>query len=391
MKIQQETSMNIRVLVVDDSTFIRNTISSMLNKSPEINVVGVARNGEEALRKIDELNPDVMTLDVDMPGMNGLQVLEKVMGQHPLPVLMVSSLTEESAKETVQALELGAFDFISKRLNGSVLQISKIEDLLLNKVKAAACSGGKIHGFSQEMAGSLKKKQVPASLRNGKRLRTAKLKKHQEKGQSPTSVVIIGSSTGGPKVIQQILSEFPSTLESAVIVIQHMPKFFTKPFAERLNQLCALEVYEAKDEELLQTGKILVAPGSHHLRLEKNREGEIGVRISTEPNHLPYQPSVDLAMESAVQIFESSVVGVVLTGMGNDGERGMEAIKAAGGQTIAQNEATCIVYGMPKAVVDGGHADAVVPISQISAEILHRIQQIPQLNSHVSMKVHGEG
>ena len=389
MKIKEKTSMKIRVLVVDDSTFIRNTISSMLNKSPEIQVVGVARNGEEALRKVDELNPDVMTLDVDMPGMNGLQVLEKVMRQYPLPVLMVSSLTEESAKETVRALELGAVDFISKRLNGSVLQISKIEDLLLNKVKAAACSRGKIHEFSQGTGVSHTKKPVSAPLKDGGWSGTSTLKNHAKKSQSPTSVVIIGSSTGGPKVVQQILSEFPPTLDPAMIVIQHMPKFFTKPFAERLNQLCALEVQEAKDEELLQTGKILVAPGSHHLRLEKNSTGEIHVRISHEPTDLPYQPSVDLAMESAVKIFESSVIGVVLTGMGNDGARGMEAIKAAGGQTIAQNEATCIVYGMPKAVVDGGHADSVVPISQMSTEILHRIQQLHQLNFQKSVKVHG--
>ena len=189
----------IRVLVVDDSTFIRNAISGMLSKSSEIEVIGVARNGEEALKKVRELNPDVMTLDIDMPGMNGLQVLETVMDQHPLPVLMVSSLTEDSAKETVQALEFGAVDFISKHLNGSVLEISKIEELLLNKVRAAACSRGKIQGLMQGTLGIQKKSHASATFDNADGYSDSHSEGRFDKALALESVVVIGSSTGGPK------------------------------------------------------------------------------------------------------------------------------------------------------------------------------------------------
>ncbi len=378
----------IRVLVVDDSTFIRNAITGMLKKSPEIKVIGQARNGEEAIKKVAELSPDVMTLDIDMPGMNGLEVLKSVMKHSPLPVIMVSSLTEDSAKETIHALELGAMDFISKQLNGSIFDISKIEKLLVDKVKAAALSGGKITGLADEKVRLEKKKSASHPYQPEVAHSKSISGNDCERCTAVDSLVIIGSSTGGPKVIQQMLEEFPSTLSSAVIIVQHMPKYFTKPFADRLNQLCPLVVCEAKDGDLLEAGKVFVAPGSRHLRLEATRARQVAIRVSPDPAHLPYRPSVDLAMESAAKIFGSSLIGVVLTGMGNDGEVGMHAIKQAGGCTLVQNEETCMVYGMPKAVIDAGYADAVLPISWMSSEVLNRIQKMTVPGSGLPLEVH---
>ena len=369
-------SSRIRVLIVDDSAFIRNALSGMLSKSPDIDVIGIARNGEDALTKVVELSPDVMTLDIEMPGMNGLQVLKTVMAEHPLPVIMVSSLTEESAKETLQALEFGAVDFISKQSSKSVLDISKIEKLLLSKVKAAVWARSHVTGLVREpMVQKNPGQLLGSSFTRNPRSYANTEKKKDTSHKTLDSVVIIGSSTGGPKVIQDMLEEFPATLSSAVIVIQHMPKFFTKPFAERLNQLCPLTVQEAKDGDPLVPGQILVAPGSHHLRVENLGVREVGVRVSCEPVHLPYRPSVDLAMETGAKALGPLVIGVILTGMGNDGERGMRAIKEAGGHTLAQNEATCMIFGMPKAAIDSGYVDAVVPISRMTTEILHRIEQ----------------
>ena len=363
----------IRVLVVDDSTFIRNAISSMLAKSPEIDVVGCARNGADALQKVRELNPDVMTLDIEMPGMNGLQVLERVMQEYPLPVIVVSSHTEESAKVTLQALELGAVDFISKQLNGSVLEISKIERLLVAKVKTASYSTDKVKNLlkSRPERGATRLSTKPHELEE--RAQPGKSRKVVS-STTHDPLVIIGSSTGGPKVVQEILTDFPSAFPCAIIVVQHMPKFFTKPFADRLNELCSLNVREANDGDLVRSGQVLVAPGGQHLRLEEKSDRAVCVRVSTEPANLPYRPSVDFAMQSAAEIYRTSLIGVVLTGMGNDGEQGMKSVKGKGGRTLAQNEATCIVYGMPKAVIDAGHADAVVPVSRMSQEIMTLVQ-----------------
>ena len=363
----------VRVLVVDDSAFLRNAITSILSKAPDIDVVGQACNGNEAIQKVKELSPDVMTLDIEMPGMNGLDVLATVMKKFPLPVIMISSLTHESAKETMKALELGAVDFISKQLNGAILDLSKFEKILLSKVRVAGSARSKIAAWI-----SGKRSSGVGPLISGEL--TVALKKTNVRSQKTHAVVdclvVIGSSTGGPKVVQQLFEEFPSTLSCAMIVIQHMPKFFTKSFAERLDQSSPLSVREAEDEDVLQAGSVLVAPGGRHLRLEQRGVGLAAVRISDEPANLPYRPSVDIAMESGAKIFGSSLVGVVLTGMGNDGERGMQAVKAAGGITIVQDESTSLIYGMPKAVAESGCADVITPISEMSHVILHHVEKV---------------
>ncbi|GJL62223.1 MAG: chemotaxis response regulator protein-glutamate methylesterase [Nitrospirales bacterium] len=381
-------SSKIRVLVVDDSTFIRQAIARMLSKSPDVEIVGQARNGEEAIMMVKELLPDVMTLDIEMPRMNGLDVLEIVMRECPLPIIMVSSLTEESAKETLLALELGAVDFISKQLNGSLLEISKIEKILLEKIRTAFWSRGKIVGLNTKRKDQQNQRiSVSVSHLDRRFAQTNGGNSHAPQ-DLPELLVIIGASTGGPKVIQEMLMEFPSCLPCGVIVVQHMPKFFTNPFAERLNEQCPLIVCEAKDGDLVHAGKIFVAPGGHHLSMERVGTGpQVSLRISSEPANLPYRPSVNLAMESAVKSFGSSLIGVVLTGMGNDGAKGMQAIKAAGGCTLVQNEETCIVYGMPKAVLEAGHAEAVVPISSMTSEIMKRISRIAERNVVRPMEV----
>ena len=377
----------IRVLVVDDSTFIRNTISTMLAKSSDIQIVGTARNGEEAIQKVKELKPDIMTLDIDMPRMNGLQVLEHLMHRYPLPVIMISSLTEAGAKETLRALELGAVDFIPKHLNGSVLSISKIESQLLHKVRALAQAMSKIGGPAYQVPSPQKTAPLPSeSFKKGPKEKVLSRKINIQKPSSstkqsglrpiPRNLVIIGCSTGGPKVLQEILPQVPNSLRAAILIIQHMPQFFTKPFSERLDQLCDLHVSEAIDGDALEEGGVVVAPGGQHLRVEQGPTGHVRVRISDDPSYLPYRPSVDVAMESAAPIYGMHLLGVVLTGMGNDGMMGTHAIKASGGRTLVQDEATSVVYGMPKAVVDAGYADTVVPLSHIAQTLTTVVGEI---------------
>ena len=366
----------IRVLVVDDSAFMRKAISNLLVESPKFQVVATARNGEEALRKVEELQPDVMTLDVDMPGMDGLTVLEHVMRSHPLPVLMVSSQTEEGAAVTVRALELGAVDFISKHLNGSSLNISAIRDLLHDKVRVAALAKGKIRrragGTTLPLSGpAVRPPQTVVSRPVSDSLQSAasgaRSRARANTSHIPT-LLAIGCSTGGPQALQEILTELPGSLPAAVVIAQHMPKFFTKPFSERLQDMCALEVREAQHGDEVKVGLILIAPGGQHMTLKGTSEG-VRVQIRQEPTHLPYRPSVDLMMASAAEIFGEKVLSVVLTGMGQDGLEGARAVRANGGTVIAQDEASCIVYGMPKAVAEHGCADRTVSLGSMAREM----------------------
>ena len=365
------TNKPIRVLVVDDSAFMRKAISKMLSESQDFVVVDTARNGEDALRKAAALDIDVMTLDIDMPGMNGLAVLERVMKQHPLPVVMVSSLTEGGAAETIRALELGAVDFVPKHLGGSLLNISAIQEPLQEKVRTAAKASGKIpiRGLSrvpQESSDCFPRvlSQPP---------KAGAVSSDSGSGQTMVSgadpgVVVIGCSTGGPQALQAVLPLLPAAFPIPIVVAQHMPKFFTKPFAERLNQLCALDVREAQNGDHVKPGAILIAPGGQHMTLEKHGAG-VTTRISEHPTQMPYRPSVDLLMESAAKLYGRKAIGLVLTGMGQDGLEGARAIKRAGGPVIAQDEASCVVYGMPKAVAEHGCADKVIPLRSIANEI----------------------
>lgn len=327
----------VRVLVADDSAFMRKVISTMLESDPEIEVVGVARDGLEAVEKAKSLNPDLVTLDIEMPRMNGLAALRHIMEEHPLPVLMVSSLTTEEAEATLTALELGAVDFIPKDLSYVSLDIVKIKDTLLEKVKAIARTG-------------LKRSASSAGLR----VLVPPTKRRFE-------VMAIGVSTGGPMSLQKILPQLPSDLPAGVLIAQHMPPKFTKSLAKRLDRLSPFEVKEAEDGDIVQSGRVLIAPGGQHLRIRKKGEVEVG----REPKDALYKPSVDELMASVALHYGPWGVGVIMTGMGYDGRDGIKLLKEKGGYVVAQEERSCVVYGMPKAVVEAGLADAVVPLEEL--------------------------
>ncbi|MDT7041874.1 chemotaxis response regulator protein-glutamate methylesterase [Candidatus Nitronereus thalassa] len=367
-----KSQLPIRVLVVDDSAFMRKAISNMLCESSDFVIAGTAINGEDALRKVAAMDIDVMTLDIDMPGMDGLAVLEQVMAHHPLPVVIVSSLTEGGAAVTIRALELGAVDFIFKHLGGSSLKISEIRVPLQEKVRAAATARSKIQsGSRQPVVPRALRKATPPFPFSSKNANTGNPDSDggmQVNLPGDPGVLIIGCSTGGPQALQVVLTLLPSTFPYPIVVAQHMPKFFTKPFAERLDQLCALEVAEAQEGDHLKPGRVLIAPGGQHLTLER-RGHVVMTHVSDHPKHLPYRPSVDLLMESAAKLYGQKVVGLVMTGMGQDGLEGARAIKRAGGSVLAQDEASSIVYGMPKAVADHGIVDKVVSLQKISTEI----------------------
>ncbi len=345
----------IKVLIVDDSAFMRNSISGMISTDPEIIVAGTARNGLEAVEKVSALKPDIVTMDVEMPVMNGIEALKHIMASNPVPVLMVSSLTTEDAKVTLDALDLGAVDFISKNLSDLSINIVKIRDILIEKIKAIARNGR----VSRRPSISPKPIDMP---RRG--LKTV----HRKIG-----IVAIGTSTGGPRALQHILSRIPKDFPVPILIAQHMPAAFTGPFAERLNQLSAIEVKEAEHGEPVRKGVAFIAPGSGHMGITRTKITETLINISEDNGTYIYKPSVDMLMLSVVEHYSGQVLGVILTGLGSDGANGMREIKNKGGMTIAESRETCVVYGMPKAVVEAGIADKVSPLDEIAGEIVNSV------------------
>ena len=348
----------IKVLVVDDSLFMRSTVANMLDRDQRITVVGSARTGEEAIEKIAELHPDVVTLDIEMPGMNGLEALKRIMARTPMPVIMVSSLTEEGAKETIEALELGAVDFLPKLTRGVSANLSVIQRELSMKVIVAAGTAAKIRkpvgGQSSTMPTRAPRTQAVTATRENR-------------------IIVIGCSTGGPKALEEVIPLFPNHFPAGILIVQHMPKLFTKSFAQRLNTHSQLEVREAVHGDIVAPGVVMVAPGGVQMRVALRKNLEVEIALASNNESLPHAPSVDILMESVAEVYSNRGIGVILTGMGQDGFNGMRAIKMAKGKTIVQDEATCIVYGMPKAVVDGGYADKVAPLSAIAGEVANML------------------
>ncbi len=350
----------IRVLVIDDSAFMRKAISTMLEKDPEIKVVDTARNGQEGLEKIKKLDPDVVTLDIEMPVMDGLTALKRIMMEHPKPVIMVSSLTTEGAEATFKALELGAMDYIPKQLSKVSLEIVKIEKELIQKVKAVARKKVKPKFFKK-----LDKKRP-------KEAQTLDIVKELERKAVKHDIVGIGVSTGGPPTLQFILSNISKDFPAAILVAQHMPAAFTPSFAKRLNELSPLEIKEAQDSDRIKQGHVFIAPGGKHLKI-KQRGGWIEVIVTEEPKDAIYKPSASILLESIAKEVGKRGLGVILTGMGSDGLEGAKLLKQRGGRVLAQSEETCVVYGMPKAVVDAGVADEVVDLSDMPSAILKNL------------------
>lgn len=343
----------VKVLVADDSAFMRNALTNMLASDPEIRVIATARDGVEAIEKTAACKPDIVTLDVEMPRMDGLEALRVIMDKHPVPVIMVSSLTTEGAKETLQALEFGAVDFLPKNLSDLSINIVKIKEILIEKVKVIARRGP----VRRRLPSVENKATVVIPVRTT--------------GERRVGLVVVGSSTGGPRALQDFIPKLPKDFPAPIVIAQHMPPNFTGPFAERLNQLSQIEVREAKEGDALQPGVALVAPGGGHMGLLRKTISTL-VHISQNDEFI-YRPSVDHLALSVAELFPGRALGVILTGMGNDGARGMTAMKRSGSRIFAQNDETCVVYGMPKAVVDAGIADKVLPIEEMAGEVVNAV------------------
>ncbi len=336
----------IRVLVVDDSAFMRKALTKMLEGDPQIEVVGIARDGIEALEKVAELDPDLVTLDVEMPKMDGLEALGRIMAERPRPVLMVSSLTDEGAEVTLQALDAGALDFIPKGSSGNLLGVMQIEASLRDKVKVLA-----------------RRRVRPAEPR------PAPARPEQSMARlGPARYVAIGASTGGPPALQKFFSSLPADFPAPVVVVQHMPKAFTGPFARRLSGVGPLEVKEAETGDRLERGHAFVAPGGSHLVL-RNQGGGIVLQVTDRPPDTLHKPSVDVTFRSFAEVIGRPTLAVVLTGMGSDGLEGVRALKGTGCSAIAQEARSCVVYGMPRAVVEAGLADAVLPVESVAGAV----------------------
>ncbi len=340
--------MSIKVLIVDDSVFMRQILKDILKTDDSLDVIGIAKDGKEAVELIPKLKPDVVTLDVEMPNMNGIEVLRWIMKNYPLPVVMVSALTHKGSQATIEALELGAVDFVGKPSGSVSMDLGDKSPEILTKVKTAA--GANLTTLKMTRK-PMAPTPAPAPL-NIKR-----------RGQK---IVAIGTSTGGPKALSEVIPMLPANLAAGVVIVQHMPAGFTNSLAQRLNQASALEVYEAKAGDKVTQGKVLIAPGGFHLSVEKGG----AIHLNEDPPIHGLRPTVDIMMESVARNFKQNVIGVVLTGMGTDGAEGMKLIKEHNGQTIAEHESTCTIYGMPKAVVEGGLADLVVPLPKVAGKIV---------------------
>ncbi len=342
----------VKVLVVDDSSFARLSITKQLSSDPGIRIVGVARDGIEALEKIKGLKPDVITLDVEMPRMGGLETLERIMEEEPTPVVMLSSLTSKGAEITIRALEVGAIDFFLKSSRATATGFLGLTDELNIKVKLAA----KVKAERFKIA----KRNIDNRHQAEKAERTAASRLCES-----DKVVVIGSSTGGPAALYKLIPNLPDDLHASFLVVQHLPSSFTRSLAERLDQLSQMEVKEARPGDRLNRGQVLLAPGGYHM-IVKNGDT---VELNKEEAVMGLRPAVDVTMRSVASVYGSETIGVVLTGMGSDGTKGAALIKAAGGEIIVQDADTCVIYGMPRSVVESGNADKIMPLPQIPEEI----------------------
>jgi two-component system chemotaxis response regulator CheB len=343
----------IRVLIVDDSPFVRQALARMLESAPGIEVVGTAVDGQDGVQKVAALRPDVVTLDVRMPRMDGLEALQRIMEAHPTRVLLLSSLTQEGGDVTLRGLELGAMDFVDKSAAQGHMNLSSLTEELVGKIRALAAEP---------------RLRPPAPPAAGRVRRT----RAQPRGPR-AEVVVIGASTGGPPALQAIIPRLPGDLAAPVLVVQHMPVGFTRSLAERLAVRSALAVREAEEGEALAGGVVLIAPAGQHMKLRKRPQGA-RVWLDDEPRQALHRPSVDVLMASAARHYGPRALGIVLTGMGTDGVEGLQAIRAAGGRTLAESEESCVIYGMPKAAAEAGVVDRMVPLGQMAQEILDAVE-----------------
>jgi len=342
----------IRVLVVDDSAFVRKLMRQMLSKSPFIEVVGVARDGTEALELVDQLTPDVVTLDLNMPGADGLAFLRAQMAVRPLPVIVVSMIAKDD-QQVIEAFELGAIDVLQKPTASASDKLLEIGDEIIAKVKACATA------------------KLPTSIPRANSLST--LETHVARIARTVDIVVLGISTGGPQALRYLLPLLPSDFPVPLVVVLHMPVGYTELFARSLNEISQLEVREGREGDRPQAGTVLLAPAGHHLSFVRDARGEIGVHLDLRPFDLPHRPSVDVLFRSAAEAYGGRTLGVVMTGMGSDGTEGAAWIKSQGGRVFAEAEESCVVYGMPRSVVEAGLCDQLVPLDKMALAILEAI------------------
>lgn len=340
-----------KVVVADDSAFMRLVIARMLNEDDEIEVVGMASNGAEAVELVKSLRPSVVTLDVEMPIMDGLTALELIMRDCPTPVVMVSALTKEGAEVTMKALQLGAVDFIAKPSGSISLDFHKVKNELVGKVKAAARAKLKI-------------------LPTLKPLRL--IQAVSSEAPKEWAAVVIGASTGGPAAVRYVLSQLPSNLPAAVLLVQHMPVGFTKFFADNLNQVSALPVHEARDGETIQPQKVYLAPSGFHLLVERGGR----LKLDTSPPLHNVRPAADKTFDSAANVFKQKCIGIVMTGMGSDGAIGLLTVKELGGRTMVQAPETCVIPSMPESALKLGAAQESVPLEKLPQRITEVVNEV---------------
>jgi len=370
----------IKVLVVDDSALIRDVLSKMINSQPDMIAVGAAPDPLVARDLIKALNPDVLTLDIEMPKMDGLEFLEKLMRLRPMPVVMVSTLTERGAQATMQALELGAVDFVAKPRLDIQKEMAAYVQEITDKIRAAAVAKLRTGGYAAARRGSLRPEAAAGSASGA----ALALRPHPVPGRrvgSTEKLILIGASTGGTEAIREVLAGMPADCPG-VLITQHMPAGFTKSFAERLNRSCNLSVKEAEEGDRVLPGHAYIAPGNRHMLLCKSGANYL-VRLSDGAPVNRHRPSVEMLFKSGAAVAAPNVLGVMLTGMGRDGAAAMREMRDAGSWNVVQDEASCVVFGMPREAILAGAADEVVPLKDIAGRLIEQLARAGQGGNRV--------
>lgn len=354
----------IKVMIVDDSALIRKLLTDILGADPEITIVGTARNGKDALEKIGDYKPDVITLDVEMPIMDGLTTLKHIVKDYEVPVIMISTLTEEGASLTLKALEEGAVDFLQKPTNVFGLNEESIGEEIVEKVKIAADIK-----VDKKPVKTFVRRELPVQRERAKPLKNSDLLKNRIDFKT---IVAIGTSTGGPRALQEVIPEIPGDIDATVVIVQHMPAKFTKSLADRINLTSELDVKEAEEGEVLKRGCAYIAPGDYHMEIVEEGK-ELKVKLNQKPKVMGLRPTVDIMMNSVAKIGNYKKVGVILTGMGSDGAEGIENMKKSGAITMAQDEKSSVVFGMPRAAIATECIDQVLDLNNVSKSIVKSV------------------
>lgn len=358
----------IKVMIVDDSALIRKLLSDILKTDPDIEIVGTARNGEDALKKIEKLKPDVITLDVEMPIMDGLTTLKYLTRDYDIPVVMISTLTEEGADLTLKALEKGAVDFLQKPTNVFGLSEDEIKEEIVDKVKTA--SKVKVNRKVLRKSNNIIREN---KLRFNKSNTAEKVASRISSNTNYKTIIAIGTSTGGPRALQTVIPSIPKDIDASIVIVQHMPAKFTKSLADRIDAISQIKVKEAEDREVLLKGWAYIAPGDYHMEIVIE-SGKPTVKLNQKPKVMGLRPTVDNLMNSVSKIDQYSKMAVILTGMGNDGAIGIKEMKRAKAYTIAQDEESSVVFGMPRAAIETGVVDEIVKLENVADSIVKNLE-----------------